>query len=912
VAAIVAQTQISKVPPVKSLGTNPEQFSESRASQYNSALFALGPRVICTKEEYATRDYILSQITNITSLSPPYVNIEIETQDFLFNYTMLRNYMVRLSHNQSNVEKDLSILVSSHFDTTEFSRGASDDGTGTSVMLELLYNFVHIFRKTPPTKPLIFLFNDGEESGLLGAAEFLNHKWAANVRRFVNLDSTGTHGKSIMFRLSPSSLISEYKVPHPHTTVIGEEIMTIIPSDTDYTKYRANKTMFGFDLAFYLDGYGYHTALDELKLIDPGALQHAGENVHSIVSNLLRPEVSFTHVLDSTPYIYYDAFSTILVSYSQLTSDLVQIFYLLFIIVSCFIILVIDHIIYIFWDKARKEEDMERISLYHYFQKNIWVAFGMRILLIVVYFVSFILSFVFGIGVTLLVGAIMTGAQPMFWYANGLTSLPLYGCVCLTTMLIIQFVTYLIINALFNTKCIMQWRRTEIEELEDDGETIHQFFAYGIEDERYMALFLFWGLAMLISIASRIRSTYMVLICSTFVVGVLLVTLFIERIVTWAYLIKRIKQDGYAATTPRGTALEVTPATPADIYSPSSKPKISKRKRVLTAIIRNQVHWSFMPYIALFFPTVICIDHLIRLVRMMAPILGRLNKPGIPGTLPPDILVSLVIAIFVAIPSVSLLPSTHRATNYLKIISLFFLASVLSFIVACVAFPYSDITPKRIVVTHTVKSTYQVSNLTSMNTTAPYGSVLVQAVDYRPVLSVLAMYENNMGTSLRYQCTNMFNCTFERQSPYNMTFANVTIMSYDKTANNHNITLSIDHRSNYRISVGVTHNTSAIVTKFDLNDDDLNLYNFTRNNFDNSTRTVIHKYGIESNQTILDLGVTGTSSDSLYVQITLYSCGEIAQSWIRQLYKTVNWVTAMGAKSCQHLQETALIQVVLE
>jgi hypothetical protein len=907
-AAVTAQSLLIRVPTPKSVTTNPRFFSEDRANIYNNALNNIGSRVINTRNEYVTREYLTLQIKNITSIGGPNLLVEFVTQDFLFNYTVLTNYIVRLSDNRTLANETYSLLVSSHFDTTEFSKGGSDDGSGTSVMLELLYNMMNQFQEKPPVRPIIFLFNDGEESGLLGSKGFLTHPWAPKVRRFINLDSTGSHGKSIMFRLYPSSLITEYHTVNPYTTVIGEEVMAIIPSDTDYTVYKGNITMNGFDFAFYLDGYNYHTALDTVQVLDPGAVQHLGDNLQSLIVYLLQPERSYSSPLDPTPWIYFDAFGSMLVSYSQLTSDLVQIFFLLFILFSCILFLVVDHIMFYMWDKKRKDETLERISLYHYFQKSIWVGLGMRIFLVVTYLVSYILSLVFGILLVLLMSAIMTGINAMYWFQNGLVAIPLYGSICVTTMVIGQCLTYFLINAIFNAGCVRKWRRTDVEELEDDGETLQQFFVYGVDDERFMALFLFWGIAMLISIASRLRSTYIILIFATFVVGVLLILLYVERISTWIYLGKRIREDGYLEATPRGT-------TP-DIYSPSTPTtKPTKGQKILTAVFRNQIHWSFMPYLALFFPLIISTDLLIRLLRMMTPILGRFYQPGTVG-FPPDVLVALVVSGVIGLSAVSLLPGTHRSANFLKVISIGILASVLSFIVACVTFPYSSSSPKRLIVTHTVENTFIVNNNTFMNTTAPHGSYLVQSIDYRGVDSVLFSYEQSLGRSLSISCNNKYNCTFPYPSPYNVTYSSFNITSYQKTALDatntmHNFTLSISHRINYRISVGVSYNSTATVTQYQLNALDKNINSFTNNNFDNSTSVVIHKYGVASNQTIIDIVAIGQPSSTLYLQMTLYSCGTTAQTWLRDLYNRVPWVTAMGSKSCQVLQEKAIIQTDL-
>jgi Zn-dependent M28 family amino/carboxypeptidase len=58
-----------------------------------------------------------------------------------------------------------SLLISSHFDSTPVSHGATDDGIGASAMLSTIKALL-----VSPTleKDIVFLFNNAEEPGLLG------------------------------------------------------------------------------------------------------------------------------------------------------------------------------------------------------------------------------------------------------------------------------------------------------------------------------------------------------------------------------------------------------------------------------------------------------------------------------------------------------------------------------------------------------------------------------------------------------------------------------------------------------------------------------------------------------------------------------------------------------------------------
>ena len=89
----------------------------------------------------------------------------------------------------------------------EFSPGGSDDGSGVVILLELLSNLVNDPTVTFSQVHLIVLFTSAEEMGLNGAEAFVaNHQWSKDIRRFINLDSTGGNEKAILFRVKPSQV----------------------------------------------------------------------------------------------------------------------------------------------------------------------------------------------------------------------------------------------------------------------------------------------------------------------------------------------------------------------------------------------------------------------------------------------------------------------------------------------------------------------------------------------------------------------------------------------------------------------------------------------------------------------------------------------------------------------------------
>ena len=83
------------------------------------------------------------------------------------------------------------VYVSAHYDSVPYSPGASDNGSGTSVTLEM----ARILSKMPTNKELRFVFVGAEEIGLLGSEYYVSQLSKEELDRSLanyNLDMVGT------------------------------------------------------------------------------------------------------------------------------------------------------------------------------------------------------------------------------------------------------------------------------------------------------------------------------------------------------------------------------------------------------------------------------------------------------------------------------------------------------------------------------------------------------------------------------------------------------------------------------------------------------------------------------------------------------------------------------------------------
>ncbi len=170
-----------------------------------------------------------------------------------------------------------ALLLATHYDSVPAGPGAADDGHGVAVVLELLRA---LKADGPPRRPLLAVFTDGEEAGLLGARAFVEHPAFAEVGAVINLEARGTGGAARMFETSDgnAALVAAYAAgaARPSAQSLSYEVYRRLPNDTDLSVFkRAGAQGLGF--AFIGGVRRYHTPLDDLAHLDLGSLQQQGD-----------------------------------------------------------------------------------------------------------------------------------------------------------------------------------------------------------------------------------------------------------------------------------------------------------------------------------------------------------------------------------------------------------------------------------------------------------------------------------------------------------------------------------------------------------------------------------------------------------------------------------------------------------
>lgn len=307
--------------PPRPLGTDapPEQFSEARALTVVRKLAdEIGPHPVGSAAGLAAAEYLAGELRKIPRLEVELQDAEGDTRinvwsEVNFHYRV-RNVVARLAGRRKE-----ALLINAHYDSPVEANGGTDNGIGTAAAFEVM----RALAASPQLEASIILsLNGGEEAGSGGAAGFLSHRFARDVRVFLDTDGSGS-GKANLMVASANvpALLHSYAraVRNPQATVFGNDFLQsgLTQASGDFEPL-TRAGWVGLDFAAVKDTWGVHTHLDRSSRLQPGTLQDLGSTLLAVALELARNPPRLDRERERT--VYYDLLGQTTLVYSMRTA----------------------------------------------------------------------------------------------------------------------------------------------------------------------------------------------------------------------------------------------------------------------------------------------------------------------------------------------------------------------------------------------------------------------------------------------------------------------------------------------------------------------------------------------------------------------------------------------------------------
>ena len=306
--------------PVTTLGLDaaPSAFSALRAQAILKTLVGDGqPHPIGSSANARVRDVIVQQLTALGYKPELQSGLVCNKWGVCGTPT---NIVVTLhgaanssSRGATAAAENGAVLLAAHYDSVPAGPGASDDGAGVAIVLEIARILAAM---PPPPHPIVLLLTDGEEAGLLGALLFVReHPLSKQVKAAVNLDSRGVSGPSLMFETGTANAwalhLFRSAIRTPITNSLYYVVYKSLPNDTDFTVFKSASYQ-GFNFAFIGDVALYHTPLDSYANASLNSIQHQGDNALSALQALANTAGLNPPVAES---VYFDVFARAMIAW---------------------------------------------------------------------------------------------------------------------------------------------------------------------------------------------------------------------------------------------------------------------------------------------------------------------------------------------------------------------------------------------------------------------------------------------------------------------------------------------------------------------------------------------------------------------------------------------------------------------
>ncbi|KAL6072121.1 Endoplasmic reticulum metallopeptidase 1 [Balamuthia mandrillaris] len=560
---------------------------------------------------------------------------------FTNHYSEVTNIVVRVPSLHSKNKE--SLLVNAHFDSGLGGRGASDDGVAVANCLEMIRNLLW---EPPLDYDVIFLLNGAEESLLQGSHAFVSqHPWADSVGAVINLEAAGAGGSSTLFQVGSKELARAYALSakYPHGSVLAQEIFSsgIIPSDTDFRIFRDFGNKPGLDTAFYKNGYVYHTSLDNLDMLTPGSMQHMGDNTLGMIRYLTSEELS-DGCLKRPTFSSPDVFFEIFGFLIMYPANFAIVLNLGLSLLA---------IVYVYFSSTILPTYLNSSSDFarrHFPTASLLSQFSFTARLS--------LTWLAAVLTPLPIALFMLFVHPLSWFSTPWLSAALYGPPALLGMIATLHFWILRDSAKKNNLTILQ---------RNNSAALNRLIRHSI--------LLFYVVICSALTLAGIQSAFFWMVLLLFqLIGCVVVDLLYD------YLICALRDKA--------------PTVTIETVGTERKKRVEKEQKRTTT--RNVIYG----FVAVLFPTISSIYCAFIVLTMFIPLMGRTG-----AAVPADLVIGGLIGFLTALISFPLLLFFLQAGNPKPVLKLFLLVCLATILFALFTSPYSDTTPKRLIIQHTYR-----------------------------------------------------------------------------------------------------------------------------------------------------------------------------------------------------------------
>jgi hypothetical protein len=280
--ALAATAMLVKPPPVRT-SQEAGEFDSARAKARLAMILGNErPHPADSDASDAVRARLIGQIRSI-GLTPivrdQFVCNELHKRRGV-SCARVRNVIVNLG-----AASGRGVLLNTHYDSSPVGPGAGDAGAGVATLLEV----ASIMKNERLQRPLILLFNEGEELGLIGARAFLSDPLSQRVGSLINLEARGTTGPVTMFETSlpngPPVRAFARAVDRPYANSLATDFYRQLPNYTDVNSF-SERGWLALNFAMIGNESRYHSAGDNLAALDPRSLQHMGDQALAVARDL--------------------------------------------------------------------------------------------------------------------------------------------------------------------------------------------------------------------------------------------------------------------------------------------------------------------------------------------------------------------------------------------------------------------------------------------------------------------------------------------------------------------------------------------------------------------------------------------------------------------------------------------------